>query len=105
PVPPERVDRAIDDLRAALLGLLQTAAEGERLREGALAVIAGCPNVAKSSLSNALLGNERAIVTEIPGTTRDAIEAGATCDGFPFRLVGTGGLGGEGGRGGGVRVV
>ena len=92
PVPPERVDRAIDDLRAALLGLLQTAAEGERLREGALAVIAGCPNVGKSSLFNALLGNERAIVTEIPGTTRDAIEAGATCDGFPFRLVDTAGL-------------
>ncbi len=41
---------------------------------------------------NALLGTERAIVTEIPGTTRDAIEAPATCDGFPFRLVDTAGL-------------
>jgi len=92
PVPADRVDRAIEDLRAALQGLLQTAVEGERLREGALAVIAGRPNVGKSSLFNALLGNQRAIVTEIPGTTRDAIEASAVCDGFPFRLVDTAGL-------------
>lgn len=92
PVPPERVDQAIGDLEASLNGLLRTAAEGERLREGALAVIAGRPNVGKSSLFNALLGSERAIVTEIPGTTRDAIEASAVCDGFPFRLVDTAGL-------------
>src|SRR3990172_6052662 len=92
PVPAERVDRAIEGLCAALLGLLRTAAEGERLREGALVVIAGRPNVGKSSLFNALLGSERAIVTEIPGTTRDAIEASAVCDGFPFRLVDTAGL-------------
>ena len=92
PVPAERVDRAVLDLLAALSRLLGTAAEGERLREGAVAVIAGRPNVGKSSLFNALLGTERAIVTEIPGTTRDAIEAPATCGGFPFRLVDTAGL-------------
>jgi tRNA modification GTPase len=92
PVPPEQVDRAVEDLLAALHRLLQTAVEGERLREGAVVVIAGRPNVGKSSLFNALLGTERAIVTEVPGTTRDAIEAPATCGGFPFRLVDTAGL-------------
>jgi tRNA modification GTPase len=72
--------------------LLATAPDGERLREGALLVIAGPPNAGKSSLFNALLGTERALVTEIPGTTRDAIEAHAVIDGFPFRLVDTAGL-------------
>src|SRR5207247_9874285 len=73
-------------------GRVATAPEGERLREGALLVVAGPPNAGKSSLFNALLGKERAIVTEIPGTTRDAIEAYAVIEGFPFRLVDTAGL-------------
>jgi tRNA modification GTPase len=92
PVPPDRVDHAIDAVSEALGKLMKSAGEGERLREGALAVIAGRPNAGKSSLFNALLGTERAIVTEVPGTTRDAIEAPANCGGFPFRLVDTAGL-------------
>jgi len=92
PVSPERVRGAWGAVRDRVADLLKTAPEGERLREGALLVIAGRPNAGKSSLFNALLGSERAIVTEIPGTTRDAIEAHAVIDGFPFRLVDTAGL-------------
>jgi tRNA modification GTPase len=92
PVAPERVVRAWGAARDRIAGLLDTAPEGERLREGALLVIAGRPNAGKSSLFNALLGTERAIVTEIPGTTRDAVEAHAALEGFPFRLVDTAGL-------------
>jgi len=92
PVSPERVAGAWRAVRDRIAVLLRTAAEGERLREGALLVIAGRPNAGKSSLFNALLGRERAIVTEVPGTTRDAIEAAAVIEGFPFRLVDTAGL-------------
>jgi tRNA modification GTPase len=92
PVTPERVRGAWSAVRARVSDLLRTAPEGERLREGALLVVAGRPNAGKSSLFNALLGTERAIVTEIPGTTRDAIEAHAVIEGFPFRIVDTAGL-------------
>jgi tRNA modification GTPase len=92
PVSPERVRRAWEVVRGRIADLLRTAPEGERLREGALLVVAGRPNAGKSSLFNALLGAERAIVTEIAGTTRDAIEAHAVIEGFPFRLVDTAGL-------------
>jgi tRNA modification GTPase len=92
PVPPERIRAAVGDVLHRIEALLATAPEGELLREGALTVLAGRPNSGKSSLFNALLGTERAIVTEIPGTTRDALEASVTLDGYPFRLVDTAGL-------------
>ncbi len=92
PVPLERVIREAEELCAELDAMLATAPEGELLREGALTVFAGRPNAGKSSLYNALLGEERAIVTEIPGTTRDALEAVVQLGGFPFRLVDTAGL-------------
>jgi tRNA modification GTPase len=92
PIAPERINVATEHLLAALDGLLATARAGELIREGALVVIAGAPNVGKSSLFNALLGRRRAIVTDIPGTTRDALEAVIDTGSWPLRLVDTAGL-------------
>jgi tRNA modification GTPase len=92
-IPRERIEAARADVAARIDGLLATAPMAERVRRGALVVLAGPPNAGKSSLFNALLGTARALVTEIPGTTRDAIEAHADFLGWPVRLVDTAGLG------------
>ncbi len=92
PVPVERIAGALDGVVASLDDLLGTAPGGVLLREGALVVLAGRPNAGKSSLFNALLGEERAIVTDEPGTTRDALEVPVSLGGYPFRLVDTAGL-------------
>jgi tRNA modification GTPase len=68
------------------------------MRHGALLVLAGRPNAGKSSLFNALLGTSRALVTEIPGTTRDAIEGHTDFLGWPVRLADTAGLSDSGDR-------
>lgn len=92
PIPHERIILAAEELLGALNSLLATGEQGALVHDGALVVLAGAPNVGKSSLFNALLGEARAIVTEIPGTTRDAIEAVLDLPGWPLRLVDTAGL-------------
>lgn len=84
----ERIQSTLADIEQ----LLATADEGRVLREGVRVAIAGIPNAGKSSLLNRLLGMERAIVSEIPGTTRDTIEETACLHGILFRLTDTAGL-------------
>lgn len=92
PVSREKVEHTAARITESLKSLLATAPMGELVREGAVVVIAGPPNAGKSSLFNALLGRSRAIVTELPGTTRDALEAVIDTGEWPLRLVDTAGL-------------
>lgn len=92
PIGPERLADLLREVTEAVGRLLRTAPAGERLRSGALVVLAGPPNSGKSSLFNALLGSDRALVAAMPGTTRDAIEADTTFLGWPIRLADTAGL-------------
>ncbi|MCX7916168.1 MAG: tRNA uridine-5-carboxymethylaminomethyl(34) synthesis GTPase MnmE, partial [Verrucomicrobiae bacterium] len=84
----ERLEHA----RTEIQKLLATAREGRILREGLRVAIIGRPNVGKSSLLNALTGTERAIVTPIPGTTRDILEESVSIRGIPIVLVDTAGV-------------
>ena len=92
PIPAARVDRALEQVQRQIGVLRDSVRLGEIVREGAIVVLAGRPNAGKSSLFNALLGVERAIVHHTPGTTRDAIEAVIEVNRWPLRLVDTAGL-------------
>jgi len=72
--------------------LIASARQGQLVREGLRVVIAGPPNAGKSSLLNALCGTDRAIVTEVPGTTRDLLRESIEVDGLPVHLIDTAGL-------------
>ncbi len=91
-LPPERFAARAEAVRADLAALAATFREGRLLREGALVVLSGPPNAGKSTLFNALLGADRAIVDAEPGTTRDSIEEGLVLGGVPVRLADTAGL-------------
>ncbi|MBN2684037.1 MAG: tRNA uridine-5-carboxymethylaminomethyl(34) synthesis GTPase MnmE [Pontiellaceae bacterium] len=82
----------LDQTFGTLDALLNTWDEGRLLREGARVVILGRPNAGKSTLLNALLGYDRAIVSSTAGTTRDTIEEGFVLDGIPLRIIDTAGL-------------
>lgn len=91
-LPGDLLTERLDRVRAAVAAARGTAARGNLLREGFGVVIVGRPNVGKSSLLNRLVGRERAIVTEVPGTTRDTLQEPVQVDGLPLRVVDTAGL-------------
>lgn len=88
----EELIASLQDTRAQIQGMLATAETGRLLREGGRIAIAGKPNVGKSSLLNALLQENRAIVTDIPGTTRDLIEESVDWQGLRLTFIDTAGL-------------
>jgi len=88
----EHLQKRLGMVLTGCQALAATSDEGRILREGARIVISGKPNVGKSSLLNRLLGQDRAIVAEIPGTTRDSIEESVSFHGIPVRFIDTAGL-------------
>lgn len=88
----EDLEKSGNKVKEELEKLLSTAERGKILRDGLNTVILGKPNVGKSSLLNAVLRENRAIVTDIPGTTRDIIEEYVNIDGIPLRIIDTAGI-------------
>ena len=91
-ITPADTARALDATRASLETLLADAARGKLIREGLTVAIVGRPNAGKSSLFNRLAGAARAIVTDVPGTTRDLLTERVDVAGVPLTIVDTAGL-------------
>lgn len=91
-VRPEEIRQAMLQAEDALTALLASCKRGQVLKRGVRTALVGLPNAGKSSLLNALAGYERAIVTDVPGTTRDTVEEAVLCGGVLLRLIDTAGL-------------
>ena len=92
PSVPIKIEGQLEDAIKEMNSLLKSSNEGKIIREGLNMAIVGKPNVGKSSLLNALLKEKRAIVTDIPGTTRDIIEEYISLDGIPIKIIDTAGI-------------
>lgn len=91
-VGPEQIAQALQTADTSLTRLLATCQRGKLLKSGVRTTIVGRPNAGKSSLLNALAGYDRAIVTDVPGTTRDTVEESVLCGGVLLRLIDTAGI-------------
>lgn len=87
-----KLEERLNEIKIVIENLVSTSNQGKIYREGVKTVIVGKPNVGKSSLMNTLLEEKRAIVTDIPGTTRDIIEEYINIDGIPLRIIDTAGI-------------
>ena len=92
PSVPIKIEGQLEDAIKKMNSLLKSSNEGKIIREGLNMAIVGKPNVGKSSLLNALLKEKRAIVTDVPGTTRDIIEEYISLDGIPIKIIDTAGI-------------
>ncbi|KXS44072.1 MAG: tRNA modification GTPase [Candidatus Frackibacter sp. T328-2] len=88
----DEIDSRVEEIIEQIEGLLDTSKRGRIIKEGIRTAIIGKPNVGKSSLLNALLRENRAIVTDVPGTTRDVIEEVINIDGIPLKIMDTAGI-------------
>lgn len=91
-IDPSGIQSALTEIVGGIDALLADADRGRTIREGARVVVAGRPNVGKSSIFNMLAGHDRAIVTDVPGTTRDLVSETVDLEGLPVVLVDTAGL-------------